>query len=1102
MRNRKELSVLFMLILLLLCSCGGGKGAAGNLEAHGLQAGELGPDASPQDSVGLSARDEQLPIPLDTALGALAALTAPPDTDADQFAGLQRELSRLLEARIDRAGLSHSGGSAGNTPAAEGRASRSISAAPQDERDRVALTYSDGALRWHYRNTGDYDQNGEVNAADLIPLAKLLGTTGGGPFEFASQESVVDGDGNGEINIGDVTPIAQHYGTRVTGYGVYGSSSQLDYPGDDPFAANGAGTQTLGNQDISAGQPDPQQPNGRLLFSFATPQNPGMSYWLRSLDGAQAGMASQRIGIDNWTSYQMDNRNSGQSPFIGPQSGILRWSRDFHTSLMSAPALTAAGKIIIGTANGDLHALDGIGNTQWTVELENMYSYVPVIGPQGDIYLSTKDDTLLSVSPEGLINWRVEGSPSLYRWNTPAVADNGNIYIGLEELGLAAYSDAGDLLWTVPMNDGMQGAPAISPDGRIIAGREELVAVNPDGSLGWKSELEARCVGSISLDKDGVLAYFDLYGRLNRLDADGHPLTDPAGLTQDFGSFRGCPVRAEDDSIFATSFQRYLAKLDAAGNIEWNYATELGLSNPAVVDAAGRTYFAGDDGLLCCLSPQGRLQWSYQTKANVSASPVINARGELLYCTSDGRLLCFGDPLPVQGLTALPDPANQRIMLGWEGSDGSAGYRLQLRRAGQQPAAWQDLAAGLSADSRSFAHDQGLPGNLACQPGVDYQYRIAATYPGLPANDWSSIASGRLESASAEQAQWAALGNDQGRSGYTQNLGATRAELLWQQDIGGNLSSSTYFGSSPVLGSDGTVYITGNDKLLHAYWPDGSLRWEVEYYNPAITTPALDQDGNIYIGLLDGIICYYPDGGFRWNYPTTQPVSAAVLVTAEQVVFGCRDGLLRALTRDGELLWQFDTGNIVETAPSQSPAGRILCTNGSGTLFQLDDKGHVEWEYREAAAPAGSAAVGMDGSVYFIDGHDMLHAVSSSGQTRWTFELEGQGRERIPVIGPDGSIYAGGTDGELHRINPEGISLRTYIVDGTVVSPVALDGAGNIFCGTLQGRMLALDSNGAYLWNLPTDRGIISSPAISASGNIYIGALNNRIYAFGVGNGN
>jgi len=85
-------------------------------------------------------------------------------------------------------------------------------------------------LSWGYYSTGDYDQNGEVNIADLTPIA--------GRFKQSAVDGdrdgldrLLDGDGNTEINLADITPIASNFHNLVAGYRVFRAD------GPDPLTA-------------------------------------------------------------------------------------------------------------------------------------------------------------------------------------------------------------------------------------------------------------------------------------------------------------------------------------------------------------------------------------------------------------------------------------------------------------------------------------------------------------------------------------------------------------------------------------------------------------------------------------------------------------------------------------------------------------------------------------------------------------------------------------------------------------------------------------------------------------------------------------------------
>ena len=176
---------------------------------------------------------------------------------------------------------------------------RGISAAPMSAASMVpdlAITQATGDTTFSYYNNGDYDQNSEVNIADITPLGALFGSSsGGGPFDPATWESVVDGDSNGEINIADLTPIGANFLASVLRYTLYGGDL-TDYPsdaGDD----NGAGHLMAEIQfDTALGESTAD----RLHFAqnvVEIPLEDHTHYWLRPTDGTTEGIASNLVEV-------------------------------------------------------------------------------------------------------------------------------------------------------------------------------------------------------------------------------------------------------------------------------------------------------------------------------------------------------------------------------------------------------------------------------------------------------------------------------------------------------------------------------------------------------------------------------------------------------------------------------------------------------------------------------------------------------------------------------------------------------------------------------------------------------------------------------------
>jgi outer membrane protein assembly factor BamB len=72
-------------------------------------------------------------------------------------------------------------------------------------------------LSWTEVTTGDYDNSGRVNIADITPVAVHF-------QQLVSEHpdaEIVDGDHNGQVQIADITPLARNFGRSITGYDVF-----------------------------------------------------------------------------------------------------------------------------------------------------------------------------------------------------------------------------------------------------------------------------------------------------------------------------------------------------------------------------------------------------------------------------------------------------------------------------------------------------------------------------------------------------------------------------------------------------------------------------------------------------------------------------------------------------------------------------------------------------------------------------------------------------------------------------------------------------------------------------------------------------------------
>ena len=71
--------------------------------------------------------------------------------------------------------------------------------------------------------------------------------------------------------------------------------------------------------------------------------------------------------------------------------------------------------------------------------------------------------------------------------------------------------------------------------------------------------------------------------------------------------------------------------------------------------------------------------------------------------------------------------------------------------------------------------------------------------------------------------------------------GAQAQQLLWRYDTGGPIYGT------PAIAEDGTLYV-GSYHSVHAINPDGSERWTFPTRGWVSCSPAIGKDGTIYFG--------------------------------------------------------------------------------------------------------------------------------------------------------------------------------------------------------------------------------------------------------------
>jgi outer membrane protein assembly factor BamB len=284
-------------------------------------------------------------------------------------------------------------------------------------------------------------------------------------------------------------------------------------------------------------------------------------------------------------------------------------------------------------------------------------------------------------------------------------------------------------------------------------------------------------------------------------------------------------------------------------------------------------------------------------------------------------------------------------------------------------------------------------------------------------------------------------------------------------------------------------------------WP--SIKWKFRMEGLTVSSPALDENGTIYIGARDfhkSFFAINQNGTEKWRFDAGDWVDSSPVLSADGTVyFGSLNGNLNALNLNGSIKWIRSIGEgWVYSSPAIGTDGTIYAASvNSNRLVAVYPNGTIRWCFYAEFLIYCSPAIADDGTIYIGSNDGYMYAVYPNGTLKWKFYAGGQkGIGSAPSIADDGTIYFGGTSGYLYALYPNG-TLRWKIGAGYIgESSPAINIDGTIYVGAQDNhRIYSINPNGSVNWYYTTYGEIISSPAIDKYGIIYCGSYDGYLYA-------
>ncbi|MBN2323592.1 MAG: PQQ-binding-like beta-propeller repeat protein [Spirochaetes bacterium] len=301
-----------------------------------------------------------------------------------------------------------------------------------------------------------------------------------------------------------------------------------------------------------------------------------------------------------------------------------------------------------------------------------------------------------------------------------------------------------------------------------------------------------------------------------------------------------------------------------------------------------------------------------------------------------------------------------------------------------------------------------------------------------------------------------------------------------------------------------------NENDIKSPWSDakgfeGIPVWICKTRGAVSSSPATGRERAVFFGCDDGgLYALDREGRREWIFETNGAVRSSPAVGRFGIVyFGGADRALYALNPNGSLLWKFETGGAVYSSPAVDTDQTVYVTSSDGYLYAVDSGGRLVFKAPVGEGVSSSPVIDADGTVFVGNNDGFLFAFSNDGSLLWKQDLN-EPFFSSPSLGPDGTVYLGSKNGKIIAVGRKGIVKWSYETDGRIVSSpvVAVDGAVYVACGgegsstdKAGGRLYALSKNGRLKWAFDTPGSLAAAPALGGDDTVYIGDGKGTVFA-------
>lgn len=612
---------------------------------------------------------------------------------------------------------------------------------------------------------------------------------------------------------------------------------------------------------------------------YAVQPDTGAIRWTAPSIGGGAAGASPAID-DEGTLYvgAMDTVSLRPMLFaVDGNSGVAKWALPTLDIPLGSPVLGLDDRVLIGTERRFLAVHRRTGQKLWEIPAVGPFWGSAAVDAGGTVYLQTGGKRIAVDGLTGQRRWETAGNG----WSgaSPAIDASGILWIAQGSLAAIATGSTGPAKSPWPKfrgtlsNDGRTGpAPVIPPT--LV---QEPVSV--EVTLGGMARFTVSAQNATSYQwlRDQVpipgATNAELVLRARRMSdagryraiaigAGGSVLSASAGLTVTtpvqhhlpVGLVSTCPTVGPDGSVYFGTDRTVRAVNGTTGQENWRFTTVGNLQSAIPLGPDG-SLFPGtccwnssvllyDHRVYALDAATGAQRWEFLSDTTVSSAPTLGNNG-LLYVTFGEALYAIFQDTGRWKWWRTIHPKEASPAFGTDGTlywfcNNSGIRRVDAASGSLRGACESSLNPGQSSPAIG-------PRNTVYLGSRSPSGRVLAFDGGTGELRWSTLLPYPVETTPALGLNGALyVGSSDFNNGALVALDAATGTIRWTSPVG-----PLGFQSSPTVGADGVVYLSGLTRLSAVDGETGELRWELAI-GPA-SEPALAENGLLWVGTTGGL---------------------------------------------------------------------------------------------------------------------------------------------------------------------------------------------------------------------------------------------------------